>query len=255
MTKSGIIDSHAHIMLDPYASLPPVEPEQVMDGFARFDVEQAWFSSADALVTNQTDHHRRSNDRMAELQQKYAPRFVAFATVNPREGDDAARELERAMSELGLRGLKLHGWLQPVSCTDPCLEPLFAAASRMELPVLFHDGTPPFTSSLQIGWLAERYPRCKMILGHGGLKDLALTAAQTARRHGNVFLQTCATTLLSLKRALDLVGPDKILYGSDGGFADMRWVDYNIRKIRKWNLPDAVEAQILAGNAARLLND
>ena len=67
----NIIDSHAHIMLDPYASLSPVEPERVMEGFARYGVEQAWFSSADALVSNQTDDHRRSNDRMAELQQRF----------------------------------------------------------------------------------------------------------------------------------------------------------------------------------------
>lgn len=249
-----VIDSHAHIMLDAYTSLPPVEPERVMEGFARYGVEQAWFSSADALVTNQTDYHRRSNDRMAELQSRFAPHFVAFATVNPRSGDEAARELERAVSELGVRGLKLHGWLQPVSCTDPCLDPLLETANRLKLPVLFHDGTPPFTSSLQIGWLAEKYPHCRMILGHGGLKDLAVTAAQTAHRHDNVYLQTCATTLLSLRRALDLVGPDKILYGSDGGFADMQWVDYNIRKIRKWKLPAAVEDKILGGNAKRLLN-
>lgn len=250
----SIVDSHAHIMLDPYASLAPVDPETVMEGFARYGVEQAWFSSADALVTNQTDYHRESNDRMAELSERFAPRFVALATVNPRSGDAAARELERAVTELGARGLKIHGWLQPVSCTDPCLEPLFATADSLALPVLFHDGTPPFTSSLQIGWLAERYSRCKMILGHGGLKDLAVTAAQTAHRHDNVYLQTCATTLLSLRRALDLVGPDKILYGSDGGFADMQWVDYNIRKIRTWNLPATIEEQILGGNATRLLN-
>lgn len=253
----NIIDSHAHIMLDAYASLPPVEPEHVMERFARYGVEQAWFSSADALITNQTDYHRRSNDRMAELQQKFAPHFVAFATVNPRAGEEAARELERAVSELGARGLKLHGWLQPVSCADPCLEPLLATANRLKLPVLFYDETPPFTSPLQIGWLAEQYPSCKMILGHGGLKDLALTAAQTVHRHDNVYLQTCATTLLSLRRALELelVSADKILYGSDGGFADMQWVDYNIRKIRKWNLPAAVEEKVFGGNARRLLND
>jgi predicted TIM-barrel fold metal-dependent hydrolase len=250
----SIVDSHAHIMLDAYASLPPVAPETVMEGFARYGVDQAWFSSSDALVHNDTDYHRRSNDRMAELQQRFAPRFVALATVNPRSGDDAARELERAVAELGMRGLKLHGWLQPVSCTDPCLQPLLAAADRLKLPVLFHDGTPPFTSSLQIGWLAEQYRGCKMILGHGGLKDLAVTAAQTAHRHDNVYLQTCATTLLSLRRALELVGPEKILYGSDGGFADMQWVDYNIRKIRKWQLPESVENKILGGNAKRLLD-
>jgi predicted TIM-barrel fold metal-dependent hydrolase len=248
-----IVDAHAHIMLGGYGSLPPHSPDAVLEDFARYGISKAWFSSVDALVANSLEIHRRTNDVMAELQNRHRPAFVGLATLHPRGGDESARELERAVSELGLRGLKLHGWLQPVSCVDPVLEPIFDVANRRGLPVLFHDGTPPFTSSLQIGWLAERYPDCAMILGHGGLKDLAITAAQCARRYPNVYLQTCATTLLSLRRALELAGPQKILYGSDAGFADSKWIDYNLRKIRKWNLAPEIESKILGGNAARLI--
>jgi len=248
-----IVDAHAHIMLAGYGSLSPQPPEAVLEGLARYGVSRAWLSSVDALVTNSVESHRRSNDAMAELQSRFGRSVVALATLHPRGGDESARELSRAISDLGLRGLKLHGWLQPVSCVDPCLEPIFDVANRLRLPVLFHDGTPPFTSSLQIGWLAERYSQCTMILGHGGLKDLAINAAQCARRYPNVYLQTCATTLLSLRRALEIVGPEKILYGSDGGFADPKWIDYNLRKIRNWNLTPEIESRILGGNAARLI--
>ena len=248
-----IIDSHAHVMLRPYGSLAPESPDTVMDSFERLGIDQAWLSSGDALIANQPETHRRCNDAMAQLQQRFGDRFVGFATVDPRDGDTAAAELERAILELGLRGLKLHGWLQPVSCCDSCLEPLFEVANRLRLVVIFHDGTPPFTSSLQIAWLAECYRDCTMILGHGGLKDLAITSAQAVRRHDNLYMQTDATTLLALRRALTLVGPEKILYGSDGGFGDPRWIDYNLRKIRLWGLDPDVEACILGGNAARLL--
>ena len=248
-----IVDAHAHIMLRGYGSLAPQPVEAVLEGFSRYGVSRAWFSSVDALVANTVETHRASNDRMAELQARIGRPFVALATLHPRGGDDSARELERAVSDLGLRGLKLHGWLQPVSCVDPCLEPIFDVANRNRLPILFHDGTPPFTSSLQIGWLAERYPDCAIVLGHGGLKDLAINAAQCARRYPNVYLQTCATTLLSLRRALEIAGAEKILYGSDGGFADPGWIDYNLRKIRKWNLAPEIESRILGENAARLI--
>jgi hypothetical protein len=250
---SEIVDAHGHVMLSGYGALPPHSVEGTLEGFARYGISRAWFSSVDALVANTLEAHRRSNDAMAELQSRLGRPFVALATLYPRGGEESARELERAIRDLGLRGLKLHGWLQPVSCVDPCLEPIFDVANRAGIPVLFHDGTPPFTSSLQIGWLAERYPRCAMVLGHGGLKDLAVNAAQCARRNGNVYLQTCATTLLSLRRALEMVGPEKILYGSDGGFADPKWIDYNLRKIRKWNLAPEIESKILGGNAARLI--
>lgn len=249
-----IVDSHAHIMLREYATLKPIEPQIVVERFAELGVEQVWYSSADALVDNQTDKHKYCNDQMAELQRRFGEHFVGLATVNPRDGEQAAIELERAIKKLHLRGLKLHGWLQPVSCCDPCLEPLFEAANEMHLLILFHDGTPPFTSPLQIGWLAERYPQCTMILGHSGLKDLSVNAVQAVSRYPNVYMQTPATTLLSLQRAIEIVGPEKILYGSDGGFVDPRWIDYNIRKIRKWSLPADVEAKILGQNAINLLN-
>ena len=61
------------------------------------------------------------------------------------------------------------------------------------------------------------------------------------------------TGVLSLRRALEIVGPEKILYGSDGGFADPKWIDYNLLKIRKWNLTPEIESRILGGNAARLI--
>ena len=250
---SRIVDSHAHVMLQPFGTMKPQEPEVLVEHFARYGVDRVWYSSIDALVGNHEDLHRRSNDRMAELQQQFGEQFVGFATVNPRDGYRAARELRRAITELGLRGLKIHGWLQPVSCCDPCLEPLFEVANQLRLVVLFHDGTPPFTSSLQIGHLAERYPDCTMILGHAGLKDLAENALQAARRYPNVYVQTCGGTSLALRRALEVLGPQRILYGSDGGFGDPVWIDYNIRKIRKWTLPPKQEAMILGNNADRLL--
>jgi uncharacterized protein len=229
----------------------PVEP--LIDHYGRLGVDQVWFSSVDALIQNQTDLHRRSNDAMAELQEKHRPRIVGLATVNPRDGDGAARELERAIGQLGLRGLKIHGWLQPVSCVDPCLEPLFAVANRLRLTVLFHDGTPPYTSSLQIAWLAERYPDCTMVLGHGGLKDLAENAIQAVRRQPNVYLQTVGMTLLGMRRALEQVGPTRILHGSDGGFGNLSYIDYNILKLRTWGLPPDEEALIFGDNARRLI--
>lgn len=250
---SRIVDAHAHVLLHGYGIIEPQDPAVLVDQFTRHGVDQAWYSSADALICNQSDLHRRCNDQMAELQSEFGARFVALATVNPRDGEAAARELERAVTQLDIRGLKLHGWLQPVSCCDPCLEPLFEAANRFRLVVLLHDGTPPFTNGLQIGWLAERYPDCTMILGHGGLKDAAINAVQAVRRYPNVHMQTPATTLRALRYALDAVGPDRILYGSDGGFGDPRWIGYNLRKIRRWALPGEAESRILGENASKLL--
>jgi uncharacterized protein len=250
---SGIVDAHAHIMLQDFGPLKASPIEPLLEHYSRLGVDQIWFSSVDALIQNQTDLHQRSNDAMAAFQDKYRPHFVGLATVNPRSGDEAARELERAIGQLGLRGLKIHGWLQPVASVDSCFEPLFAVADRMRLVVLFHDGTPPYTSSLQIAWLAQRYPNCTIVLGHGGLKDLSENAVQAVRRHPNVYMQTVGMTPLGMRRALEQVGPRRMLYGSDGGFGNLKCIDYNLLRLRNWGLSPDQDALISGGNARRLI--
>ncbi|MEM2701500.1 MAG: amidohydrolase family protein, partial [Nitrososphaerota archaeon] len=53
-----------------------------------------------------------SNEQMAELQRVDPERVIAFATVDPLGGKRSVLELERAVKDLGLRGLKLHPQLQ-----------------------------------------------------------------------------------------------------------------------------------------------
>jgi uncharacterized protein len=250
---SRIVDAHAHIMLHDFGSLKAAPIPPLMDHYERLGVEQVWFSSVDALIQNQADVHRRSNDSLAALQEEYRPKIIGLATVNPRDGDLAAREVERAIGPLGLRGLKIHGWLQAVSSVDPCLEPLMTVANSLKLTVLFHDGTPPYASTLQIAWLAEQYPDCSIVLGHGGLKDLAENAVQAVSRLPNVYLQTVGMTSLGMQRALDRVGPTRILYGSDGGFGNLKYIDYNILKLQNWGLSPDDEALISGQNARRLI--
>jgi predicted TIM-barrel fold metal-dependent hydrolase len=66
-------------------------------------------------------------------------------------------------------------------------------------------------------------------------------------------MQTCGATSLGLRRALERIGPERILYASDGGFGDPKLIDYNIQKIRGLSLPADQEAMVFSGNADRLL--
>ena len=54
-----------------------------------------------------------TNEQMAELQRVDPERVIAFATVDPLAGRRAVMELERAVKDLGLKGLKLHPQLPP----------------------------------------------------------------------------------------------------------------------------------------------
>ena len=68
-----------------------------------------------------------TNDSLAAWVAPAPDRLVAFATVDPRD-PGAAREIERCVQEHGMRGIKLHPWLQGFSAHEPGLQHVCEAA-------------------------------------------------------------------------------------------------------------------------------
>ena len=83
----------------------------------------------------------KCNDYIAALQRQDPARIVGYASVNPnyRGPKAAVRELERAVTELGLQGVKLYPMYQDWSPADPVLAfPVFEKAEELGLPVMVH---------------------------------------------------------------------------------------------------------------------
>jgi predicted TIM-barrel fold metal-dependent hydrolase len=83
----------------------------------------------------------KCNDYIAALQRQDPSRIVGYASVNPnyRGPRAAVRELERAVTELGLQGVKLYPMYQDWSPADPVLAfPVFAMAEELGIPVMVH---------------------------------------------------------------------------------------------------------------------
>lgn len=63
-----------------------------------------WLPAAQAIDLNCT-----ANDRLARASQEHPERFSGFATLPWQAPEAAARELERAVKELGLKGALING--------------------------------------------------------------------------------------------------------------------------------------------------
>ena len=74
-----------------------------------------------------------ANDSLAALVAPAPERLVAFATVDPRD-PGAAAEIERCVREHGMRGVKLHPWLQGFSAHEPGLQRVCEAAGGARDP-------------------------------------------------------------------------------------------------------------------------
>ena len=196
-----------------------------------------------------------ANDSLAAWVAAVPGRLVAFATVDPRD-PGAAAEIDRCVRELGMRGVKLHPWLQGFSAHEPGLGPVCETAAELGVPVLFHDGTPPFSTPLQLATLARRHPRTALVLGHGGLHDLWREAIEAVLTTPNVHLCMCGTPGYAMRAIVARCPLDRLLFGTDAGLRPeprQRYAVLRVHQLGELGLDDAQRAAILETNPRRLL--
>ena len=143
---------------------------------------------------------RRTNDLIAATIAKYPARFQGFATLPTAAPEEAARELERAVTRLGLNGTMLCGRTREKNLDHPDFVPILVTAAGLGAPIFIHPQIPQravrdvyysgFTDQIDtafatfgLGWHYEagiqfvrlilagafdRYPDLQIILGHWG---------------------------------------------------------------------------------------
>jgi predicted TIM-barrel fold metal-dependent hydrolase len=220
-----LIDAHLHCTGQETRSgvLRTLDEAEVDIGVLLAPFLSEGFSLKDA------DSLRRANTHLADLVQGHSDRLVGFAVVNPLL-PGAVDELQRAI-DAGLRGVKMvpSGWYP----YDDAVQPVFARASELQLPVLFHSGIfidgrsgrfcrPVFFEALR------DHPGVRTTLAHVGWPwtDEAIAVGLIDRIHGVPDSRAAFRFDLSfgppppyrkqvLQLALEVLGPGLLQFGSD----------------------------------------
>ena len=105
--------------------------------------------------------------------------FIGFASVNPayRGVGAAVEELRRAVTELGLSGVKLYPMYQHWAANDPDLAfPIYQAAQELGIPVMIHQaGSTRIDAKLELGRpamlddIGREFRDLRVIIAHCGL--------------------------------------------------------------------------------------
>jgi predicted TIM-barrel fold metal-dependent hydrolase len=196
----------------------------------------------------------RGNDDVAAVCRQTGGRLAAACTVNPHD-PGAADELDRCAAA-GFRAVKLHPWLQGFSPIEPAAVAVARRAAEHRLPLLIHDGTPPYSSPMQIGQLAELVPEATVVLAHGGLFDLWQDAVAAVHRWPNVMVTLCGSASAAvLRQVLRDVSADRVAIGSDSGFGSADLAVHRLAVLRRLlaELPADDAATVGYRNAARWL--
>ena len=213
---------------------------------------------------------------------RHPSRLVGFCMLDPT-GDDAPERARRALDS-GIRGLCLFPAMHRFALTDVCVDRILArAAAHPARPAVFvHCGvlsvgvrkklglTSPFEmrlgQPLDLHALAGRYPKVPLIIPHFGA-GLLREALMLADLCPNVHLDTSSSnswmryvpglTLAQVFRAaLDVVGPDRLLFGTDSSFFPRGWnkeiFDRQQQALADVGVDEATRAKIVGGNFERL---
>ena len=169
------------------------------------------------------------NELVAEYVRQHPDRLVGFAAVDPSDPDPAG-ELEHAVKNLHLRGLKLSPVYQNFQLMDPRVQPVYKMAEQLGVPILFHMGAAfvrrapmKFGHPEQLEDVALAFPDLKICIAHMG-HPWQLETIVLLRKHPNVYadlsaLHSHAWELYNtLRMALEYGVLHKLFFGTDFPF-------------------------------------
>ncbi|MEE9202245.1 MAG: amidohydrolase family protein [Dehalococcoidia bacterium] len=82
------------------------------------------------------------NDYAASMVKRFPQAFAgSFAAIDPWKGEKAIQELDRAVKQLGMIGVKFQQALQAFFPNDRRFYPIYEKCVELKVPVLFHMGT------------------------------------------------------------------------------------------------------------------
>jgi 5-carboxyvanillate decarboxylase len=86
---------------------------------------------------------RSINDQLSEAVKKHPDRFAGLAAIAPQNPSEAAKELERGVTTLGLKGAIINSHTRGEYLDDSKYWAIFEAAESLNVPIYIHPGTPP----------------------------------------------------------------------------------------------------------------
>ena len=227
------------------------------------------------------------NDHLAELVARHPGRIHGLASVDAYDGDTSGREAERAVRELGLRGLFVDCARGDLMIDAPQARPTLVMAARLGVPVFVHPVAPqPLTRRMApygvIGTLFARgtansaalvalvegnvfsqLPNLRVVvtaLAFGGLSMITALASQSLskskvmqilRKH--VLIDTMWAHPSLIRASVELLGPDNVVAGSDWPIVEIPLHSTLEDAMKAAGLTPREQRAVASGNCRRVL--
>lgn len=199
---------------------------------------------------------RATNEAVRELCATDPSRLIPCASVDPRQGMEAVRELRRSVTDDGFTALKLMPFFFGLPPNDRAYYPLYAACVELDIPVLILTGhtavlAPNETGRpLHLDDVALFFPELTIVAGHAGY-PWTDELIGLAWKHERLFIDTSGHRPKhfppQLVKFMTTYGKHKVLFGSGWPMLDPAVL---IKDIENLELGDEATERFLWSNAA-----
>lgn len=201
------------------------------------------------------------NAGVLALMQAYPDRFIGFAGLDPHKGMDAVYEVQRMVTEHGMRGAAIDPYLARIPADHALYYPLYAKCCELKVPMVITTGPATRVAGAVmedahprcIDRVASHFPDLKIVISHGCYPWVS-EAIMVTHRHRNVFMELSEYEISPfsegyIQAANTLIG-DKILFASAAPFMDFR---EQVELYRRLPFTPQTLENIFYNNAAHVL--
>ncbi len=255
-----IIDFHTHPFLSPDCNI--CSYKTFADGITaedtRRDLSSLGITKICGSVISPFDKNaptwedvKKANDQALALKELYGDFYEVGFHVHPAFVRESLEEIER-MAHLGV---KLVGELLPYlhgyeGYDSKELSEILDLAEHYGMVVNLHT-----MNEESIDKMVAEHPKLTVVAAHPGERPTYLRHLERMKKHENYYLDLSGTGMFrfaSTRNAIDTVGVDRLLFGSDYPTCQAGMMLGGI--LMDYTLTDAEKEAILATNAKRLLN-
>lgn len=230
------------------------------------------------------------NDGLAQVVKKYPHHFQALAMLPLIDTKLALKEMERAIFDLGLKGICVLTNVAGKTLDSDFLLPVYEKAQSLRVPIFIHPTTPAgaevmrewrlavilgfefdimlSATRLAYSGILERFPELNFVIAHlgAGIPFLAgridrgyhdptcgvRTKKPTSEYLKELYCDTVAFYQPALMMAYNFFGAGRMVLGSDFPLA-IGDLEAAVPSIEEMDIPREEKEKILGGNVQRLL--
>lgn len=245
-----IIDMHCHLGPTSNFYFPKAQIEQMVEDADRVGVEKLCVAPHIGISCD----HRRGNFLTYDAIQKFPDRVYGMVCLNPNKPDEIDCEFDSYYSIPQFVGVKIHPSSHSYPINGPRYMPVFETVSLRGGFVLAHSWeTDKNCTAALFENVIQKFPKVNFILAHAlGVREGVFKAIDLVNKYDNAYMDSSGFEFsdVCIEKIMQLVDNNKVFYGSDMPFHDIRG---GVSRILFADLSDGVKEKLLGRNYQQLL--